>query len=170
MYLRKLREAQNFLSEKYVSKIPMFKQTKFFHSFWSSWQSAKSLDTFEGLKIGTVPRICFLRYRKYDFSILWLYPHSKIAPDMRIHKVSPCSLLLELFFFFFLLKSLLHYEWMPFGQNSATGFCQELLPPSWLLSQEQCLMTLLCMPSLSVWAFALIVISTTLMAMTAIIS
>ena len=86
---------------------------------------------------------------------------------MRIHKVSPCLLLLELFFF--LLVSLMHYEWMPFGLNSSLSFCQKLLPRSWLLSQEQCLMTLLCMPSLSVWAFALAVISTTFITITAII-
>lgn len=97
-YLRRLREAQKSLSAKYISKIPTFNRTKFFHSFWSSWQSAKSLDTFEWLNIGTAPGIHFLHYRKYDFSIGWLCPHSKIAPDTRIHKVSPCSLPLKLFF------------------------------------------------------------------------
>lgn len=130
MYLRKLREAQNFLSEKYVSKIPMFKQTKFFHSFWSSWQSAKSLDTFEGLNIGTVPHICFLRYRKYDFSIRWLCPHSKIAPDMRIHKVSPCSLLLELFFFFSAQKSFalwMNALWTEFSHWFLSGIITSIL-------------------------------------------
>lgn len=52
------------------------------------------------IKYGTVPHIHFLHYRKYVPRISWLCPHSQIAKDMRIHKVSCCSLLPEYFFSF----------------------------------------------------------------------
>lgn len=100
-YLKRLREAQNFLSDKCIAKIQksVFNQTK-----------PICFKTSEAPNSQQIPKHLWrLKYRHssmHTFSSLqkiWFFYWLALftfqnCTDMRIHKVSPCSLHLKLFF------------------------------------------------------------------------
>lgn len=128
-YLGRLREAQNFWSDKCIPKIPKMYLTKpnqFVSKLFKLIIFSKYHNTSEGLNICTVPWISFLHYRKYGVFSLAGSVH--IPKLHMIWEFIRYHLAHYIWNFSCVCSKILLYECMPFGLNSSPVFCQELLP------------------------------------------